>query len=292
MMRSEFCRNEQHDMCRNPACECECHVRARPPTQLEQVLRSALDNALDELRPADGLPMTMARLQSVGDSFKTQHGGAAGRHRSRARGRRVRPGPVTTLRVDRRVWRTAQALCHGDVRSLQDQQSRKAKTMTTTQPDANTVTGNGDTAAPSTPASRRKPAGKVRTGNPQADRAVRAASNGSKTKATAAKPGRAKAPSRASRAAAQTASATKSQAKPARGKAAAAKPAKAKAAKSNGTKNDLALRVVEAAGKLSGLSDDDRACVAQWLHHLPTGGSGADRRWPASLPRPNRSDWR
>jgi hypothetical protein len=57
-------------------------------------------------------------------------------------------------------------------------------------------------------------------------------------------------------------------------------------------KQDLARRVVEAVANL-GLSDDDAKIASQWLHHLPTGTDGSDKRyWPANMPRPNRSDWK
>lgn len=56
-------------------------------------------------------------------------------------------------------------------------------------------------------------------------------------------------------------------------------------------KQELARKVVEAVANL-GLSPEDAATAAQWLHHLPTGSDGEGRYWPASLPRPNRSDWK
>lgn len=70
-------------------------------------------------------------------------------------------------------------------------------------------------------------------------------------------------------------------------------------------KQDLARTVVEAvAGVFSdsivldrlasaGMTKADaEKIVSQWLHHLPTGSDGEGRYWPASLPRPDRSDWK
>lgn len=31
--------------------------------------------------------------------------------------------------------------------------------------------------------------------------------------------------------------------------------------------------------------------LANWLHHLPTGGAAADRYWPEGFNRPSQSDW-
>jgi len=57
-------------------------------------------------------------------------------------------------------------------------------------------------------------------------------------------------------------------------------------------KQDLARRVVQAAGSLDGLTDEEKATISQWLHHLPTGTERGARWWAEELPRPNRSDWR
>jgi hypothetical protein len=70
-------------------------------------------------------------------------------------------------------------------------------------------------------------------------------------------------------------------------------------------KQDLARNVVEAVAGIfsdsvildrlatAGMSKEDaQQIVSQWLHHLPTGSDGDQRYWPASMPRPNRSDWK
>ena len=78
---------------------------------------------------------------------------------------------------------------------------------------------------------------------------------------------------------------------------AAVKPAASKAKaqrgpKADGRKIDLALQVVTAALSLPGLSKDEKQMVANWVHHLPTGGgTGSARRWPKGAPKPQRSDW-
>lgn len=70
-------------------------------------------------------------------------------------------------------------------------------------------------------------------------------------------------------------------------------------------KQDLARRVTQAiaeaitAAQLEGSATlagmtvaEAQRCVSQWTHHLPTGtGENGKRWWPASLPRPDRSDW-
>lgn len=70
-------------------------------------------------------------------------------------------------------------------------------------------------------------------------------------------------------------------------------------------KQDLARRVTQAiaeaitAAQLEGSATlagmtvaEAQRCVSQWTHHLPTGtGEDGKRWWPASLPRPDRSDW-
>jgi hypothetical protein len=45
---------------------------------------------------------------------------------------------------------------------------------------------------------------------------------------------------------------------------------------------------------LAGMTHEDAAkTVSQWTHHLPTGTDEDGKRWwPATLPRPDRSDWK
>lgn len=40
-----------------------------------------------------------------------------------------------------------------------------------------------------------------------------------------------------------------------------------------------------------GSPDEVRQIVANWCHHLPTGDEKGARYWPASFPRPQRSEW-
>jgi hypothetical protein len=79
-------------------------------------------------------------------------------------------------------------------------------------------------------------------------------------------------------------------------------PATATASKREATQ-DLARRLVMAATMVFDGSDGSEAWaagmsreeaeqkIANWLHHLPTGGAGADRFWPEGFTRPSQSDW-
>lgn len=135
-------------------------------------------------------------------------------------------------------------------------------------------------------AKSRKPAGKVRTGNPQTDRDIRAASNGASAK-TSAKPARQ--PRATSRAPKPGVTRTVPASKP-----------KATEA-SNGTtektfsdyRRELSRAVIVAAGELvSQAPREHRAELAQaisnQLHHLTTPKAG----WPkGKLPVPQRNEW-
>jgi hypothetical protein len=67
-------------------------------------------------------------------------------------------------------------------------------------------------------------------------------------------------------------------------------------------KQALARHVMDAIAKaLESLPEEVTAAMApdeavkiasQWHHHLPTGEVDGKRYWPASMPRPDRSDWR
>lgn len=73
---------------------------------------------------------------------------------------------------------------------------------------------------------------------------------------------------------------------------AAAKAEKAKAAENKVTSRDakraLATKLVAAASAIEGLTDADKATIAQWLHHLPI----AHETFTEFLPAPDRSNWR
>lgn len=69
-------------------------------------------------------------------------------------------------------------------------------------------------------------------------------------------------------------------------------------------KQDLARRAVLALDAMfSNLDPSDAAltgwtkaeaaqCLANWVHHFPTGSENGKRTWPAAtLPKPQRSDW-
>jgi hypothetical protein len=138
----------------------------------------------------------------------------------------------------------------------------------------------------------------AKTGDPQADKAARAVRY---------------AKAAADRAAAETAedapkaepkTTAKAATKPAR-QPRAKKPAESIAVNLDGepdgaskadkrtAKQALARKVLDAVSGIDGLTAEDKRTVAQWLHHIH-GGTTPDgkRYWPASLPTPNRSDWK
>jgi hypothetical protein len=73
-------------------------------------------------------------------------------------------------------------------------------------------------------------------------------------------------------------------------KVAGVKPAKVQTPKGpskNELKRQLADRVVAAIGAIE-MTEDEAKTVSQWIHHLPVNREN----WPASLPTPDRSNWK
>jgi hypothetical protein len=95
---SEYCRQERHyPVCQSEQCSCWCHRRR---DALGRVIRVELD----KLPVGNGLP-----------AITQQHGGRAARRTPRAGSKRQ---PVSSIRVDRRIWATALDLAEHDGRLI------------------------------------------------------------------------------------------------------------------------------------------------------------------------------
>ena len=172
---------------------------------------------------------------------------------------------------------------------------RKARKVTettqnTTAAPETTAPAETTTTAPPAP----KPAPRTRKAPAKSTTAKPAPAKPTARRTATAKPASPKAPAVKAPAKATTAKANGS----ANGKA----PAKANGS-GNGTtlrtqKQDARSRVVETLVKeFAKATPDEKAMVSYWLHSLPTGGAdgsgagGANRWWPAGLPRPTTADW-